>query len=172
MPSPLSWISSQNPDGLTLTALSVNLVAMSSFDVIDAYAFIRQEITFARAKELKAVNLSVKQIGILFRLSLSPATMGELAEYTMADKASTSRTVASLESGGYVKRSSAAGDRRVSRMELTPKGALKVTKIQWVRKMLGAKINDVLNASEQKQLARLMNKLAQNLKDKRKKPKK
>lgn len=145
---------------------------MSSFDVIDAYAFIRQEITFARAREIKAVNLSVKQVGVLFRLSLSPATMGELAEYTMADKASTSRTVAALESAGYVKRSADRKDRRVSCMELTPKGALKVVKIQVVRKALGAKINAVLNISEQKQLAKLMNKLAQNLKDKRKKTKK
>lgn len=172
MPSPLSWIVRDWPDDLTRSDLSVNLDSMSGFDVIDAYGFIRREITYARATEIKSVQLSLKQVTVLYRLSVSPATMGELAEYSMADKASTSRTVAALESGGYVRRSSGKEDRRVWRMELTPKGALKAAKIEIVRKALGAKINAVLNLSEQKQLARLMNKLAQNLKDKRKKTKK
>ena len=142
---------------------------MSTYPVLDAYSLVRREIGLLKSIEMKALDFGPKQMMILYRLSISSATMGEIAEYTLSDKASTSRAVTSLESAGLVKRVNQEGDRRVTVIELTSKGKTKAAKAIEIRDFIGKRFSSILDSSEQKQLAHLLNKVGQGLRDQRQK---
>ncbi|MGZ3805871.1 MAG: MarR family winged helix-turn-helix transcriptional regulator [Pseudobdellovibrionaceae bacterium] len=140
---------------------------MSIFKVLDAYSLLRRELGLAGAAELKSNDLGPKQLMILYRLSLSGATMGELAEHTMSDKASTSRTVASMGAAGWISQKEKEGDRRVTLVELTSKGRLKAEKAIEIRKTLAKSLNNSLTSQERKQFAALLTKAALGLRESR-----
>jgi DNA-binding MarR family transcriptional regulator len=121
-------------------------------------------VALLRASETKDLEFGHNQISILHRLALSSATMGELADYSFSDKASVSRTVASLEKAGYVNRVVDTGDRRIVNIELTPKGRTLAKKAQEIRASIGERLNSALSPTDREQLVTLMQKLIENLK--------
>lgn len=140
---------------------------MSTFVVLDAFSFLRREIGRISSSEMKALDLGPKQMHLLYRLSLSTATMGELADYTLSDKASTTRAVAALESAGLVRRTSREDDRRVIVIELTAKGKQKAGKAVHLRNQIGERVEGTLTNAEKKTLAALLEKAAHGLKNHR-----
>lgn len=134
--------------------------------VLEAFLSLRRALALIRASEGKDQELGHNQINILYRLSLSNATTGELSEYTLSDKASVSRTVALLEKQGYIKRKPDKNDKRVVHIELTVKGKLQATKVRQIRSALGKKMDESLSAEERKQLVSLIQKTIENLKTK------
>lgn len=141
------------------------MVDMSTFSVLDAFSLFRRELGLLRANEMKALEFGPKQMMILYRLTLSKATMGELAEYTASDKASATRAVSSLESAGLVRRQDHDEDRRIIIIELTNKGRSKAAEAVKLRKKIGERVNGALNQSEQKTLAALLARAANSLKE-------
>jgi DNA-binding MarR family transcriptional regulator len=88
--------------------------------------------------------------------------MGELADYTLSDKASISRTVNLLEDSGFIKRVSDPSDRRVTSIELTAKGRAQSEKAVEIRKSIAKKLDSTLTTAERKQLSALVNKVVAN----------
>jgi DNA-binding MarR family transcriptional regulator len=140
---------------------------MSTFELLDAYAAARREILRIRSVELRALDFGQKQMMIMYRLSRSGASMGELAEYTLSDKASTTRTVASLQEAGLVKRAGNPNDRRMTLIELTSKGRAKAAEAVRLRKVIAQKVNHALGAADRKTLVELLNQLTNQLKKSR-----
>lgn len=138
---------------------------MSTFDVLEAYVSLRREIALIRAAETKNLDFGHNQISVLYRLSLSSASMGELASHLSSDKASITRTISSLENEGLVRRLIDPNDRRVSHIELTAKGKAQAHKAHEIRKSIGRKLNSGLTPAERKQLVYLVNKITAKLKD-------
>lgn len=127
---------------------------------------MRRELALKRAAQLKSSDIGGHmQSTILYRLASSPATMGELADFALADKASTTRTVASLEAAGLVKRVAHEGDRRITIIELTSKGKTMAAKAQEMRASMSEWINSTLTVSERKELVRLLSKVVQGLQE-------
>jgi DNA-binding MarR family transcriptional regulator len=137
------------------------------FQVLDAYSALRRELSLMRAAEMKDLAFGHNQLVLIFRLSQSSAALNELAEYTSSDKASTSRTVASLEEAGFVKRVPHKTDRRISMIELTSKGRKMAEQTTEIRNYIGENVNATLTVAEQKTLASLLNKVVQGLREQR-----
>jgi DNA-binding MarR family transcriptional regulator len=141
---------------------------MSTIEVLDAYAALRREIALLSAAELKSSDYGPKQLSVLYRLTISPATMGELSLFMASDKAATTRVVAALEDSGWVKRVGHETDKRVTIIHLTAKGQTLAKSTLVVRTAIGERINRTLTGSERKELAKLLNKVVVGLQDQRK----
>ncbi len=137
---------------------------MSSFEVLESYIQLRRHVALIRAGEIKHLEYGHNQIGILHKLSLGKTTMGELADYTLSDKASISRTVTLLETAGLVNRVTDKGDRRVTNIELTAKGRAQARKANEIRKNIAKKLDSTLSPTERKQLGSLISKVVENYK--------
>ena len=131
--------------------------------ILEAYVTLRREIALIRSAELKSVDFGHNQISVLYRLLVSSASMGELAEYASSDKASMTRTVALLEKQGLVRRIPDKNDRRVVTIELTAKGKIKATVAQEIRMAVEKKLDNCLTTVERKQFAALVQKLSENI---------
>ncbi|MBX3022932.1 MAG: MarR family transcriptional regulator [Bdellovibrionales bacterium] len=140
---------------------------MSTFSVLEAYARLRREVGLIGAAKLKAMDLGQKQMMILYRLSQSPCTMGELAAYSQSDKASVTRTVEALAKAGWIERHDDGGDRRKRVIRLTRKGCNKARKARDVRTYIGMQLEETLTHHEREQLAELMDKVVDGLLKKR-----
>lgn len=71
----------------------------------------------------RPLGMSIREWRIVQLLgSYGPSTINETAQRIAMDFGGTSRAIAALEERGLVKRLSDAGDRRVSRVELTDEG--------------------------------------------------
>lgn len=139
---------------------------MSTFEILEAFIALRREVALVRAEESKNFDLGYNQISILFRLFQSSATMGELASHTISDKASITRTIASLEKEGYVKRIKDPNDRRIIHIELTKTGKQIAAKTNEIRNAIGEKLDNCLSAKERKQLTSLIYKVISKLNNK------
>jgi MarR family 2-MHQ and catechol resistance regulon transcriptional repressor len=137
---------------------------MSTSSVLDSYISFRRAVALLRAAEVKDLEFGHNQISVLYKLSLGPATMGELVEATSSDKASMTRTVASLEKMGFVKRKGDENDRRVIVIELTAKGRIHSQKAHEIRNAIAMRLEKCLNAEERKQFAFLVDKIVNHLK--------
>ena len=140
---------------------------MSTFEVLEAYSTLRREVSLISATRLKALAFGLKQMQILYRLTLSAAAMGELAEYTRSDKASITRAVSSMEKSGWVRRLDVKGDRRKIVIELTAKGRGKADKALDLRHYIGQRLNETITPAEQKELSKLLRKVADGLQKQR-----
>lgn len=138
---------------------------MSTYQVLEAYVSLRREIALLRAETKKASELGHNQISVLYKLSLGSATMGELAEHTLSDKASLTRTVASLEKAGFVTRQISEDDRRVTIIELTPAGKKPAQKAIELRSDIGRDLDATLTPEERRQFSLLAEKICTNLKN-------
>jgi DNA-binding MarR family transcriptional regulator len=137
---------------------------MSTTEILDSFVALRRHVALIRASEASALDFGHNQIAILYKLSLGPATMGALADYTLSDKASISRTVNLLEDAGFIKRVSDPNDRRVTHIELTAKGRVQSEKAVEIRKNIAKKLDGALTVAERKQLSELVNKVVENYK--------
>lgn len=140
---------------------------MSTNEILEAFALLRKELAHIRATELKSYDFGPMQMTILLRLSKSPATMGELAECALVDKAAITRSIASLIASGLVKKISHVTDLRITMIELTAKGKTKAAEAVSVREILSKKLNSILTNEERKELARLLTKAGTALSKKR-----
>jgi DNA-binding MarR family transcriptional regulator len=140
---------------------------MSTFEVLDAYSSLRREISLIRAAEMRALDFGYKQMLILYRLTKSSASMGELAEFSQSDKASATRAVGTMEGSGWVKKVFDPTDRRKVFIELTAQGRRKAAKADVLRHHIGQRVNKTLSVQEQKELARLLKKVVLGLQENR-----
>lgn len=136
---------------------------MSTNSVLTTYMALRRKIALIRGQATKEIEFGHNQISILYRLSLSRATIGELVEYALSDKASTSRTINLLEKGGFVKKVISTEDRRVVNIELTAKGKIRAKKAAQIRTEIGNKLDECLTSSERKQFKVLVDKIVENI---------
>lgn len=141
---------------------------MSTFSVLEAYAKVRREVSLISAARLKALDFGQKQMMILFRLGEDDCSMSELGEFTQSDKASITRAVDSLEAAGWLERKPSSEDRRKIMVGLTTKGKQKARQARDLRNFIGERLNETLTPTERKDLARLLNKVAEGLLEKRK----
>lgn len=100
---------------------------------------------------------------VLFRLIESPASMGELSEFCQSDPAATTRTVASLEKAGLVKRVEDGEDCRRFIIHLTPKGRKRAAIADVIRLRLSEMVNKTLTTEEQIRFVKLLNKVVAGL---------
>lgn len=149
---------------LTYQAYIVNVVDMSNNTILESYLLLRRSIALLRAAEVKELEFGHNQIGLLYKLSLGKASMGELAEYTLSDNASITRTVRLLEKSGYVHRHQSEKDRRVYLIELAPKGKALAKKARKIRDSIGFKLEQVLSPKEREQFSVCAQKIAAALK--------
>jgi DNA-binding MarR family transcriptional regulator len=138
---------------------------MATFEVLEAYVTLRREVALIRAAQTKDLEFGHNQISVLYRLSLSPANMGELAEYALTDKASMTRTVALLEKSGFVTRRPDPADRRVVNISLTAKGKSQARKAQAIRSAVGKKLDSALSPAERKKFVSLVQKITAPLRN-------
>jgi DNA-binding MarR family transcriptional regulator len=137
---------------------------MTRYPILEGFAYLRRAIASLRAAETKDLEFGHNQMTILYKLSLAPANMGELVDFTYSDKASVTRTVSSLEKLGLVKRKSDTNDRRARIIELTAKGRTHAEKVHAIRDSLGKKLDSCLSPDERKQFSALVHKIVENLK--------
>jgi DNA-binding MarR family transcriptional regulator len=140
---------------------------MTTFSVLEAYSLLRRELNFIRSSRIDEAKMGYKQMLILNRLMDSEATMGELAEFTLSDKAAMTRMIYSLEKVGWVKRSASAQDKRSFIISLTPKGRNKAKQAREVRDYIGQQFENSLNEQEQKDLTKLLHKVSAGLQKQR-----
>lgn len=136
---------------------------MSTFSILESYVSLRRTVALLWAAETKHLEFGHNQILVLYKLTSGSFTMGELVEATYSDKASMTRTVASLEESGLVKRKTDDQDRRVIRVELTPKGKMYGDKAREIRNALGQKLEETLSPTERKQFQNLIGKIIENV---------
>jgi DNA-binding MarR family transcriptional regulator len=136
---------------------------MTTNSLLESYLKIKRVLAALRAQEMKNLDFGANQISVLYRLSLSDATMGELVEYASTDKASMTRTIASLVSSGLVRRKSDAEDRRVIRIELTAKGKEKASVAKKVRTNIEKKLEESLSSKDRQAFSSLVDKLTDYL---------
>ncbi len=138
----------------------------TNHEMIEAYSSLKRELNLILTEELKAINFGYKQMLIIHHLNTSPMSMSELSSNCYSDPASTSRTVASLEKAGLVKRKTDGEDNRKSLIQLTSKGRARVELVKQVKKNISVMINQTLDSEEQKNFVQLLNKVISNLKKK------
>lgn len=134
-----------------------------SNEVLNAYISLRREIALLRSAHIKDLDFGHNQISVLYRLSLSDATMGELSDHTLSDKGSMTRTVSLLEKAGLVQRASDKNDRRVYIIKLTAKGRTYALQAQKVRNAIGDQLDKCLTVAERRQLTTLVDKISTSL---------
>ncbi len=136
---------------------------MTTKSILDSYLKIKKVVTTLRAQETKDLEFGASQISVLYRLSLSDATMGELVEHALTDKASMTRTISTLVKAGLVRRKSDSEDRRVIRIELTAKGKEKALIAKKVRINIEKKLEESLSSKDRQAFATLVDKMTDYL---------
>jgi len=136
---------------------------MTTSLVLDSYLKIKRVVAALRAQEMKNLEFGANQISVLYRLSLSDATMGELVEHALTDKASMTRTITSLVKAGFVRRKSDSEDRRTVRIELTTKGKEKAIIAKKVRINIQKRLEESLSSKDRQAFASLVDKLTDAL---------
>lgn len=136
---------------------------MSTNEILDSYIALRREIALLRASQVKQLEFGHNQIGVLYRLSISDATMGELTEYALSDKASMTRTVRLLEQAGLIQRTADKNDRRIYNIKLTAKGKPYAKQAQAIRNSIGTQLDEALTVSERKQFNLYVQKIVTHL---------
>ena len=132
---------------------------MTTNSILDSYLQFRRALTALRTKEARDVEFGQSQTMVLYRLAQSDATMGELVEHAMTDKAAMSRTVSSLLKAGLVRRKADPADRRVVRIELTAKGRTKARLATKIRANIGKALENSLSAKDRRTFVELMDQI-------------
>jgi DNA-binding MarR family transcriptional regulator len=136
---------------------------MSNILILEAYSRLRREVAIMAAGKLKVFEIGHKQMQILYRLSQSSCTMGELIESTLSDKSSASRAVETLVQAGWIKRSDGESDRRVRIVQLTRKGQKIASEVERIRSDIGNQLEKSLSHEERDQLVKLIDKVIAGL---------
>ncbi len=132
-------------------------------EVLESYKALRRALALLKSRVTKNLDLSDNQFSFLFRLYESSASMGQLAEFAVTDKASTTRTVALMEKAGLVRRVADEQDKRIVRIELTGAGKTMARKTQDIRDEVASRLESALNKAERKQFTQLVAKIVDHL---------
>lgn len=134
--------------------------------VVDAFRYLRRELTLLGAELLLDAGLGAKQATALVCLKERGAvTMSELAEEIQSDNAAATRIAISLEAMGLIKRTPSTTDRRQTLMQLTAKGLRKAPVALGVYDEVNRRIGGVLTKQDQRDLVALMDRLSDALRD-------
>lgn len=136
---------------------------MSTHSILENYAQLRRTLAGLKSAEKNIAEFGHNQILVLYRLSLSDATMTELVEYCLSDKASMTRTISALVKQGMVRRHADQADRRVVRIELTNKGKEKAQAAKKIRDRIGKRLEHALAPKERELFIQLIQKMIHNL---------
>lgn len=145
-------------------------MAVDGGDVPDEVLSARLRIAVTRLhrrlRQQSVVGVSPTQEAALAAINrLDQPTLGELAQAEGVQPPTMTRVVATLESGGMVRRRADAGDRRVSRVELTAEGR---ETLEWIRGRKNAYLArrlEQLSAEERRraeELAELLERLVED----------
>jgi DNA-binding MarR family transcriptional regulator len=140
---------------------------MSTNQMMDAYSNLKRELSLIVAENLKAASFGHNQMLVIYFLTRSPLSMNELSSLCNSDPASTTRTVASLEKAGLVKRRRDPNDSRKAIIELTRKGLSRAEEVHELRSTIGTLLNETLSTEEQNQFVQLLSKVSQQLRDRK-----
>jgi DNA-binding MarR family transcriptional regulator len=96
---------------------------------------------------------------------LGPIGVVELADRAGRDYTTVSRQVAKLESLGLVERRAGAADRRIHEAVVTPQGKAMTDRVDAARERMGRAVFESWDPEDVDELARLMRKFADAIKD-------
>ena len=144
------------------------IVDMSTNDVLDAFGSLRRELARHSGELLKELEIGRTQMLILYRLGKGVATMTDLADYTLSDKAAITRAIGTLEQNGWIRRRADDIDRRKVLVELTVKGRAKCKEATSARDGLAKRMSNTLDAAERVKLSSLLLKVTEKLEKLRK----
>lgn len=137
---------------------------MSINPFVEAYRSFKREITLIASAELRQLNMSEKQMTMLFYLAENnEATASCLAAHTQSDPAAVTRALQSLQDAGFVKKKADPGDNRRFHLEITPKGRSKALALEEIRDGIAARISKTLGSRDLRELERLMRTVAEGL---------
>jgi DNA-binding MarR family transcriptional regulator len=132
-------------------------------------AWIGLRLTVLSSRYMTPINsllekdrgLSRDDVTVTICLSITNAASAqEIVRYTGRPKNSVSRAVASLEERGFLRRDVDPGDRRSSRLALSPRGRLLFERIAACFRERDALLLHPLSDRERREFNRLLNKLA------------
>lgn len=138
---------------------------MDSLSFLEAYGELRRELTLLFVHHTSELQLSIPQLLIIQRLTVSACSLVELTELTMIDKAAVSRSVTSMENSGLVIRKASEKDQRMVSIQLTNKGRELAAVAIKAKAQVVKTIDSILGKSEQTELKRVMKKLADGIRE-------
>lgn len=140
-------------------------MSTSSDSVLETYVALKRLLAIYWSNQTKDLGLGVNQVGVLYRLLQSEATMGELCDIAQSDKGSMTRTIGSLVKLGLVKRRSDLHDGRITRIELTAKGRSIAQEAKKIRMSVEKKLDAALSQDERNQFLKLKEKIAKQIQE-------
>jgi MarR family 2-MHQ and catechol resistance regulon transcriptional repressor len=129
----------------------------------------RASTTFGRltGKDIEQHGLTQPQFGVLEMLGhLGPLTIGDIGKRMLVTGGCVTVILDNLEKDGQVERLRSSEDRRVIKVQLTPKGDSTFKTVFRKHAERVAELSSVLSEEEQIQLSTLLKKLGLALKDK------
>ena len=138
----------------------MNEVATSSVVIWEKLSKAYDKMRRVQSKQMYGQNLTAPQFGVMEVLNrLGPVPLKKVSEELMVTGANITCVVDNLEKEGFVKRVPSKEDRRVILAELTPPGKEKLDQImpEYIENM--SAVTSVLNDIEQKELAKLLDKI-------------
>ena len=127
--------------------------------------FTVRHLTHEKAIEKNNKNISSLQLITLRFIEYKKPTMKEVADYLTITAPSATSLVSNLAKDELVKREEEKGDRRIVRIVITQKGERHLKKGMEVLSQKIRKNLEALSQKEQEELAKILGKLANNLKD-------
>jgi len=136
----------------------------NSRDLAISFAIFEREHGLTASKLLLPHKVSLNQMSIISHLSRSDAlTITDLSKLTVADKSSTSRTLAGLEKMGWIKKVAGKADRRQSFIRLTAKGRKQANIADEICNSLSDTMELAISSREKRQLISLLGKVVDSL---------
>lgn len=130
------------------------------------YATLRRLFALEATSILKESGLGFRQFVIIHSLNeQEEMTLSELVDTCMTDKATVTRSVGQLISGGLVEKTQSKSDRRVWNVRLTKKGKDLIPQIDGIHRHLSDIFFGCLQKEEKTSLKILLSKLTKNLKN-------
>ncbi|MDI6804887.1 MAG: MarR family transcriptional regulator [Bacteroidota bacterium] len=121
-----------------------------------AFAAVNKKAT----KDIEKYGLTEPQFGVLECLGhLGQLSIGELTRKQLVSPGNMTVVVDNLEKGGLVKRSHEPGNRRVVKVQLTPRGVKKFEEVFFKHAQYITHLTSVLTEKEATILAKLLKKL-------------
>lgn len=140
---------------------------MADYDFLSIHRNLRRSIALLVGSLADEMGLSAKQIQIFYLLSQkNEVSPSEISEFTAADPAATTRSIAALKKDGFLIQKPDLTDSRKTIVTLTEKGMQRAKIANAVRKKLLAQIEKSLSKEELSQVVKLLEKITENLQNK------
>ncbi len=153
----------------TADAAPTKLAALPIDRFDEALQTVARSITQVRVHErllrLAGVRLDRAGATLLFKLAAKdgPLRVTDLAEMLGVDTPTVTRKVQQLERDGMVERQSDPGDRRASRIRLTPAGRRTIERVRRARRAWLDRLLEGWDDDDLSELADLLSRFAENL---------